>query len=197
MTVITNRDAGAVRGEPVTGDRDPGDGGDVEMLGTDRPGHRHGRAGEFGWYGVPVTAVGDQRLPRRDPGLDQQHRIRHRRDLLEGFGGGDGGHAGPTVGRGGAQASVASDRGEPVAVGLDLLHGQLVGHGAPPALRRGVVDLLHHPFAMPGTGWADRHGDAVVLRDAGERGGDPTRLGMADGGHPVEPPHPAHPTQGA
>ena len=35
------------------------------------------------------------------------------------------------------------------------LGGHLVGEGAPPALRGGVVDLLHHPFAVPGPRRAD------------------------------------------
>ena len=79
-------------------------------------------------------------------------------------------------------SGVAPDGGEPVAVGLGLLDGQLVGQGAPPALRGGVVDLLHHAFAVAGAGRADRHGHAVVLRHPGERGGDPSRLRTADRG---------------
>jgi hypothetical protein len=62
-------------------------------------------------------------------------------------------------------------------------------------LRGGVVDLLHHALAVAAPGRADRHRDAVVFGHPGERGGDPTAAGVADGGHPVEAPHPAYTTE--
>ena len=45
------------------------------------------------------------------------------------------------------------------------LDGHVVGQGAPPALRGGVVGLLHHALAVPAPRRADRHRHPVVLGD--------------------------------
>src|SRR4029077_15447265 len=66
-----------------------------------------------------------------------------------------------------------------------------------PTLRGGMVDLLHHALAVAAPGRADRHRHPVVLGYPGERGGHPPAAGIADRGHPVEPPHPAPPTEPA
>ena len=52
---------------------------------------------------------------------------------------------------------ITADPGEAIQARLGLLHGGLVGQGAPPALRGGVVDLLHHALAVTAPGRADRH----------------------------------------
>jgi hypothetical protein len=46
-------------------------------------------------------------------------------------------------------SGVAPGGGEPVAVGLGLLDGQLVGQGAPQALRGGVVIFSTMPLRWP------------------------------------------------
>ena len=150
--------------------------------------------GQLGWHRVAVAAVGHQRLARRRALLGDDHRIRCRRHRRQRFGLGDDGDRGAAVG-GGPHAGVAAHAGEAVHTGLGLLDGDFVGQGAPPALRGGVVDLLHHALAVAAPRRADRHRDPVVLGHPGERGGDPARAGVADRGHPVEPPHPGHPTQ--
>ena len=52
-----------------------------------------------------------------------------------------------------------------------------------------MIGLLDYAFAVPSSGWADRDGAPVVLRDAGEASGHRTGVGVADRGHPVETPH--------
>ena len=99
---------------------------------------------------------------------------------------------------------VSPRRARTGPVGLGLLDGELVGQGAPPALRGGVVGLLHHTLAVPAPGRADRDLHPVVLRDRGERGGDPARC---PGGTTVairsnrqtrvSPPRPRRPGPGA
>jgi hypothetical protein len=64
-------------------------------------------------------------------------------------------------------------------------------------LRGGVVDLLHHAFAVAAPRRADRHRDPVVLGDPGKRSGHPPAAGVADRGHPVEAPHPRDTAQSA
>ena len=150
MTVVANDGAGAVGGEAVPGNHDPSGGGDVEVVSADRAGHDRLAAGQLGWDGVPVPAVGHQRLPGHRPGSAIMI-----------------GSAVAGTGRSGSAAAivttlafpspvgrilVSAEGGEPVAVGLGLLDGQVVGEGPPPALRGGVVGLLHHPLAVPDRG---------------------------------------------
>ena len=150
-------------------------------------------AGQLGWHRVVVAAEGDQRLRAGGPrhGQDGRERRRHRRQRL---GRGDGGHGGLAVG-GRAHAGVAAQQTPPVQRGLGLLGRDVVGQGAPPALRGGVVGLLHHALAVAAPGRADRHRHPVVLGDRGEGGGDPAGARVADGGHPVEPPGAGQPAQ--
>ncbi len=179
----------AVGGHPVTGDDDAAAGGDVAELATDGVTDHNLRCREFGWHRVPVAAIGHQCLARGRPGFCEDHRIRHRRQGLQRFGLGDHGDRGAAIG-GGPDAGVATNAGEAVNTDLSRFDGEFVGQGAPPTLRGSVIDLLHHTLAVAPPRRADRHRDPVVLGHPGERGGDPPRRGIADGGHPVEPPHP-------
>jgi hypothetical protein len=85
--------------------------------------------------------------------------------------------------------------GEPVHPGLGLLGSEAVGNRAPPALRGGVVGLLHHTLAVPAARGTDVHADAVELRDRGERRGDLPAGRVADRGHAVEAPPASGPAQ--
>jgi hypothetical protein len=52
---------------------------------------------------------------------------------------------------------VAPHTGEAVHIGLGRLRREVVGQGAPPPLRGGVIDLLHHALAVAAPRRADRH----------------------------------------
>src|SRR5690606_26057875 len=90
---------------------------------------------------------------------------------------------------------IATQFAEPVQGGLGLFNGDVVAQGAPPALRRGVVGLLHHALAVPAPRWTDRDLDAVVLGHCGERRRHATGLGVTDRGHPIETPLAGQPVQ--
>lgn len=104
-------------------------------------------------------------------------------------------HGGPPIDRGGTQPDVATLCAEPIQGRLSFLDADVVGQGAPPALRGGVVGLLHHALAVAPSWRADRDLDAVVLGDRGEGRGHLAGLGVAHGGHPVEAPLLRQPTQ--
>ena len=194
MAAIADHHPEPVGGHPVPSDDDATGGGDVAELATHGMAHRHRSSRQFWWHRVAVTAVGHQCLARGSAGFGDDHRIRCRRQRREWFGLGHDGDRGAAVG-GGAQPGVAADAGEAVHVELSRLHGEFVGEGAPPALGGSVIDLLHHTLAVTASWRADRHRDAVVLGHPGERGGHSARARVADSGHPVEPPHPRHPSQ--
>lgn len=79
--------------------------------------------------------------------------------------------------------------------GLSLLEGEVVGQGAPPPLRGGVVVLLDHPLPVPRPWPAGDHGHGVVLRERREHRREVTRAGLEHRGHPIEPPVACHATQ--
>ncbi len=108
---------------------------------------------------------------------------------------GDGEHAGRPVNGGGTQPGITSQLTEPVERGLGFLDGGVVRQCAPPALRGGVVGLLHHALTVAPPRRADRDLHAVVLGDRSERHGHLPRLGMADRAHPVEAPLPREPAE--
>ena len=90
----------------------------------------------------------------------------------------------------------------PVHAGCQRVHallgggpGGVIGQGAPPALRRRVVGLLHHALAVAMPRRADIDREAVILRQARELGGERAAARMADGGHPGRPPPPGQPAQ--
>lgn len=109
---------------------------------------------------------------------------------MQSFGGGDRRHRRSAV-FGGAQPGVTALTAEPIEACLGLFDTQIVGEVSPPPLRCSVIGFLHCAFAVSASRWADGNGDAVMFRDAGEAGGDPARVRVADCGHPVEPPDPA------
>ena len=199
---VADHHPGPVGGQPVTGDhrgqpagaRAAGRaGGDVDAHGAEAVGHGHRRAGQLRRHRIGVAAVGDQRL-RRDLPLGGEHRGERRRQRGEPLGRRVGEHAAPSPAQG-AQPGVAAGRAERIQRGLRGLGRDVVAQGAPPALGGGVVGLLHHALAVAPPRRADRHGDAVVLGDRGERRGHLPRTGVADRRHPVEPPAAGQPTQ--
>jgi hypothetical protein len=94
-------------------------------------------------------------------------------------------------------AALVQPHAQPVQAGLGPGDGDIVGQRAPPALRRGVVGLLHHALAVAMARGAEVDPDAVVLGDPGKRRGQPPGRRRADRGHAVKPPAPRQPTQPA
>ena len=102
--------------------------------------------------------------------------------------GGEVGHRDPlSLAAAGSPVETLAELVEALLGGGD---GGVVGDGAPPALRRGVVGLLHHALAVAVARRAEIDPDRVVLRGVGERRRQGSGRRGADRGHPVEPPSP-------
>ena len=142
-----------------------------------------------------VAAEGDQRLRADPPGDVQGGRVGLRADRPQRLGRGQHPHGGALAVEG--SAALVQPHAQPVQAGLGLGDGDLVAEGAPPALRRGVVGLLHHALAVAMPGGAQVDPDAVVLGDPGQRRGQPPAGGLADRGHAVKPPASGQPAQPA
>jgi hypothetical protein len=162
------------------------EGGDVEGVPAEAVRHGDAGAGQSGWDGVAVAAEGDQRLRGHDP-LDGDGGGKRRWQRRERLGLGEC-PDGAALALALANAVVADAGAERVQRHLRLGDAELVGQGAPPALRRAVVALLDAALAVAVPRGADVDVHAVVLGDRGERGRHPPGGGMADGRHPVEPP---------
>ena len=197
MAVGADGGAGAVGCPVVHGDHHPAGGGDLDDRGAEPVRHGHRAVGQLRRHGVAVAAEGDQGLRGHLPGHGQHRGGGPGRQRRQRFGGGEStdAAAGP-VRLDDPQAGVGLGGAERVQPGLGLPEGGLVGQGPPPALRRGVVGLLHHSLAVTAPRRADRDLDPVVLGDLGERGRDPPRRRVTHGGHPVEPPLPGQAAQG-
>jgi hypothetical protein len=195
VPAITDGAAEAVGEQFVPGDDDPAGGGDVDELATDRTGHHHPCCGQFGRHRIAVAAVGHQRLARGGALLGHDHRIRLHRNGLQRLGVGEDGNGAAAL-TGGPHPGITTCAAKAVEVGLGLLGCDIVGQGAPPALRGSVIGLLHHTLAVAAPRRAHRHRDRIVFGHPGEGGGDPPRARITHRRHPVEPPRLGHPAQG-
>jgi hypothetical protein len=66
-----------------------------------------------------------------------------------------------------------------------------------PVLRLCAYAIARYRGAAAAADRADGHRNPVVLGHPGERGDHPAAAGIADRGHPVEPPYPAHTARAA
>lgn len=196
VAVVSDHDSGAFGCQGVAGDHRAGLRGDVHVWRTEPQADPHLGAGEFGRDAVAVAAEGHQRLRRHGACHGERRRERRRWWGAQRLGSGDGRDRGFAVG-GGAQPGVAPGGAPRVEPPLDLLDGDVVGQGAPEALRGDVVGLLHHALAVAAPGRAGANLDAVVLSDRGEGGLHPAGVGVDHGGHPVEPPRVRAPAERA
>ncbi len=135
-----------------------------------------------------VAAERHQRLRADDPadhqGRGERRGQRPQQLRLGGREGSDGGPGAVAL----ADPAVADSGAERVEGSLGLGHREVVRDGPPPALRGGVVGLLHAALAVPVSRGTQLDRNAVVLGDSGEARGDPASVRADDGGHPVEAP---------
>jgi len=154
----------------MPGQYHPAQGDQVQGGGAQPVGHGHDSTAVAGAHRVPVTAKRHQPLgaDRRLDGHDR--RIRAGRDRAQPLGGGQIGHPASGAVFAAPGPGVADSGAEPVQGGLGLGRGQLIGQGAPPALRGTVVGLLDHPFAVAPPRGANRDGYSIVRGHRAKRG---------------------------
>ncbi len=166
------------------------------MPGAEPEGDGDGGSGQFRGDAVAVAAEGHQCLGRHHSGHRQGGRERRGRRWTQRLGRRDGDHRSLPVG-GGTQPGVAALGAPGIEHLLGLLGRDVVGQGAPEALRSNVIGLLHHAFAVASSRWTRPHLHTVMLGDSGKGGLHPPGVGVDHGGHPVEPPHIRAPAQRA
>jgi hypothetical protein len=143
-------------------------------------------AGHPGWYRVLVAAEVDQTL-RGDLPVDHElGRERHQRQRMQRLGVGEG------TDRGALPVPAAYPPVQPgrdrVDAHLRLDERDVVGQGAPPPLRGGVVGLLHHTLAVAPPRRTHRDHGAVVLGHRREPGVQVPGRVVEHRRHPVEAP---------
>jgi len=167
MSVVPDRRAGPVRGAAVQGDGGAGRGHDPDLVGAEAVTDHDLGAGHPRRHRVAVAAEGHQRLGGDGADHRELGRVGQRRRRAQRLGSGERGDGGllPAA----ATAPVVEADAEFVQALLRPGDGRLVGQGAPPALRGGVVGLLDHALAVAVARWAEIDRDAVVLRGVRER----------------------------